>query len=210
MVKKTKEEALETRNLLLDTAECVFNEKGVSGTTLADIASAAGVTRGAIYWHFKNKADLFEAMCERVRLPMETMIAAGAADNVTDPLGELRKTVDYFYLKVATDTNHRQVFDILFNKCEFVDQLGPIIDRDARVREVFRDRFERIFYNAVRLGQLPPNTNVGLAVNAYMSYTKGIMRSWLLEPESFELHRDGMRMMDGFFDMLTTSGAFLD
>lgn len=210
MVKKTKEEALETRNLLLDTAECVFNQKGVSGTTLADIASAAGVTRGAIYWHFKNKADLFEAMCDRVRLPMETMIAAGAEDSVTDPMGELRKTVDYFFLKVSTDLHHHRVFDILFNKCEFVEQLGPIIDRDARVREAFRERFQRTFANAVRLGQLPATTNVTLAVNAYLSYTKGIMRSWLLEPESFDLHRDGMRMMDGFFDMLGSSSALLD
>ncbi|RLU03599.1 MAG: TetR family transcriptional regulator [Ketobacter sp.] len=210
MVKKTKEEALETRNLLLDTAECVFNEKGVSGTTLADIASAAGVTRGAIYWHFKNKADLFEAMCERVRLPMETMIAAGAEDDVTDPIGELRKAADYFFLKVSTDPHHHKVFDILFNKCEFVEQLGPIMDRDERVRKDFRERFERIFINAVRLGQLPINTNVPLAVNAYLSYSKGIMRSWLLEPESFDLYRDGVRMMEGFLDMLTQSQAFLD
>ncbi len=207
MAKKTKEEALETRSMILDTAECVFNEKGVSGTTLADIAAAAGVTRGAIYWHFKNKADLFEAMCERVRLPMETMTAEGAEDWVTDPMGELRKAVDYFFMKVATDEHHHRVFDILFNKCEFVEQLGPIIDRDARVRELFRERFERIFSNAVRLGQLPENTNIPLAVNAYTSFAKGIMRSWLLEPDSFDLHRDGMRMMDGYFDMLTLSPA---
>ena len=45
MVRKTREAALETRNALLDTAELVFSEKGVSATTLADIASAAGVTR---------------------------------------------------------------------------------------------------------------------------------------------------------------------
>ena len=210
MVKKTKEEALETRNMLLDTAERVFNEKGVSATPLADIATAAGVTRGAIYWHFKNKADLFDAMCERVRLPMEALIAAGAGDDVTDPLGELRKTVDYLFHKVTTDEHHHRVFDILFNKCEFVEQLGPIIDRDARVRRLFRQRFEAIFNNAVRLGQVPANTNVPLAVNAYVSYTKGILRSWLLEPDSFDLYRDGLRMVEAYFDMLAVSPALRD
>ncbi|WP_341715208.1 TetR family transcriptional regulator, partial [Limnobacter sp.] len=75
MVRKTKEEAQETRNLILDTAEAVFSEKGVSRTTLNDIAKAADLTRGAIYWHFKNKADLFDAMLQRVILPMDEFIA---------------------------------------------------------------------------------------------------------------------------------------
>src|ERR1700712_1304134 len=57
MVRRTKEEAAETRNSILDAAERVFFEKGVSRTTLADIALEAGVTRGAIYWHFANKGD---------------------------------------------------------------------------------------------------------------------------------------------------------
>lgn len=210
MVKKTKEEALETRNMLLDTAEQVFNEKGVSGTTLADIACAAGMTRGAIYWHFKNKADLFDAMCDRVRLPLEAMTAANADANVSDPLGELRKTLDYLFIKVSTDIHHHRVFDILFNKCEFVEQLGPIMDRDARVRKLFRERFEQVFANAIRLGQLPADTNVSLAVNAYLAFTKGILRNWLLEPHSFDLYRDGMRMVDGYFDMLLLSSALRD
>jgi len=208
MVKKTKEEALETRNMLLDTAELVFNRNGVAGTTLANIADAAGVTRGAIYWHFKNKADLFDAMCDRVRLPLEEMAAAGAEDTVGDPLAVLRATVDYLYHKVATDQHYRLVFDILFNKCEFVEQLGPIMDRDARVRQQFRQRFERIFTNAIRLQQLPADINVTLAVSAYIAFTKGLLRDWLLEPGAFDLHRDGLRMVDGFFEMLKLGTAF--
>jgi putative PEP-CTERM system TPR-repeat lipoprotein len=65
MARRTKEEAQETRNRILDFAEHVFNEKGVSRTSLDDLARAAGVTRGAIYWHFRNKAELFDAMLAR-------------------------------------------------------------------------------------------------------------------------------------------------
>jgi hypothetical protein len=64
MARKTKEEADKTRHLLLDAAEHLFWEQGVSKTTLASIAEYAGLTRGAIYWHFDNKADLFNAMCD--------------------------------------------------------------------------------------------------------------------------------------------------
>ena len=72
MVRRTKEEALETRNRLLDSAEEMFQSQGVSRTTLQDIALHAGATRGAVYWHFKDKADLFDAMMERVTLPLES------------------------------------------------------------------------------------------------------------------------------------------
>ena len=70
MVRRTKQEALATRHSLLDSAELLFQAQGVSRTSLQDIAQAAGATRGAIYWHFKDKADLFNAMMERVTLPL--------------------------------------------------------------------------------------------------------------------------------------------
>lgn len=205
MVKKTKEEAQETRNRLLDTAEEVFHSKGVSQTTLNDIASAAGMTRGAIYWHFKNKLDLFNALCDRVTLPLETRAEASASAEVADPLGELRETARFLFQQVARDVHTRRVFDILFNKCEFVSELGPIVERDNRVRDEFKQRFERVFVNAKARGQLPECLDNRLAVISYQSFVKGILRTWLLEPDSFDLEQDGNRMMDGFFDMLRNS-----
>ncbi len=62
MVRRTKEDAQETRNRILDTAVEVFNRQGVAETSLNDIAREAGVTRGAIYWHFANKVSMFDAM----------------------------------------------------------------------------------------------------------------------------------------------------
>ncbi|MCL4562239.1 MAG: TetR family transcriptional regulator, partial [Chloroflexi bacterium] len=58
-MRRTKEEAAETRDLLLKSALSVFSQKGYSATTLGDVARAAGVTRGAIYWHFGSKAELY-------------------------------------------------------------------------------------------------------------------------------------------------------
>ena len=90
MVRRTKEEALETRNRILDAAEAVFHARGVARPSLADIAEAAGVTRGAIYWHFKNKSDVFAAMCDRVNLPVEALCAPERLAKQEDPLGSIR------------------------------------------------------------------------------------------------------------------------
>ncbi|PLM57784.1 acrEF/envCD operon transcriptional regulator, partial [Klebsiella michiganensis] len=54
MPRRTKEDALKTRQLLIESAIQQFALRGVTSTTLADIADAAGVTRGAVYWHFAS------------------------------------------------------------------------------------------------------------------------------------------------------------
>ncbi|MBV7433637.1 TetR/AcrR family transcriptional regulator [Cardiobacteriaceae bacterium TAE3-ERU3] len=64
-MRRTKAEAEQTRQDLLEAALKLFDEQGYEKTTLADIAKAAGVTRGAFYWHFKNKSELFNELSER-------------------------------------------------------------------------------------------------------------------------------------------------
>src|SRR6476659_11387172 len=90
MARRTKEEAQETRARLLDAAEQVFHDKGVAHASLEDIAAAAKVTRGAIYWHFKDKAELFDAMMQRVRLPVEAINDGSDCCAEADPLAQLR------------------------------------------------------------------------------------------------------------------------
>lgn len=84
MVRRTKEEALETRNKLLDSAEYLLQSQGVSHTTLQGIALHAGATRDAVYWHFKDKAELFDAMMERVTLPLAAYFSHEPSSAETD------------------------------------------------------------------------------------------------------------------------------
>ena len=61
--------------------------RGVSQTSMEHIAREAGVTRGAVYWHFNNKTDLFHAMREQVMLPMiDSMDETLLVKNSDDPL----------------------------------------------------------------------------------------------------------------------------
>ncbi|MBP3749081.1 MAG: TetR family transcriptional regulator [Ruminobacter sp.] len=64
MVRKTREEALKTKQNIMDVAKQLFCEKGYEKTNLSDIADVVGVTRGAIYWYFQNKDDLFIELCK--------------------------------------------------------------------------------------------------------------------------------------------------
>jgi len=61
-MRRTKEDAALTRENLLDAALASFHARGYMATTLDDIAHRAGITRGAIAWHFGSKAELLNAV----------------------------------------------------------------------------------------------------------------------------------------------------
>lgn len=205
MVRNTKEEALETRNRILDAAEQVFHARGVSRTSLADIAAAADVTRGAIYWHFENKSDLFNAMCERVRLPLETMKAADRELFVDDPMGLLLSNAVQVMCQVAHDPRSRRVFDILFFKCEYVEPDDPIV---VRQRECFmsgKEKIKRMLSEAVALRQLPADLDIDLAYVMVHAAFSGMLSDWLFCPGNFDLSRDTENLFSAIIHALRTA-----
>ena len=124
MVGKPKGESKETYEALLDAAEQTFAERGVTRTTLNDVACSAGMTRGAVYWHFKDKGALVEALCDRVFLPMETMLNEITAAPEDDPIAALRGMMLEMLTQTATNPRQKAVFDILFHHCEKNDEMA--------------------------------------------------------------------------------------
>ncbi len=199
MVRKTREEAAETREALLDAAERVFRAKGVAHATLADVAHAAGLTRGAVYWHFRDKAALFEAMCDRATLPMETMFddsrESGDGD---DPLTQLRDSGVRVLLHLAEDTRMQAVFDVVFHKCEFTDDLASVSARHQQEDDSCRQQVIGLLERAVNVGQLPADTDTGLAADAIKSFMLGIMHEWVREPDAQRMAATAPQMMTMF------------
>jgi TetR/AcrR family acrAB operon transcriptional repressor len=202
MARSTKQEALETRCRILDSAEAVFHENGVTRTSLADIALAAKVTRGAIYWHFKNKADLFNAMCERVRLPMEAMVEQNDADNDHDALEKLRHGCLFAIGQIVHNPQTRKVFDIMFHKCEFVASADPIWRRQQLTFRNGTRNIERLLQSACKAGQLPENLDVQLAAINLHALVYGLINNWLFAPGSFDLGGQAEALINAGFDTL--------
>ena len=98
MARKTKQQALETRQHILDVAMRLFSQQGVSATSLAQIAQAAGVTRGAIYWHFKDKSDLFGEIWELSESSISDLESEYRAKFPDDPLSVLREILVYIWI----------------------------------------------------------------------------------------------------------------
>src|SRR5215813_8730398 len=78
-----------TRRQLVRSARALFGARGYADVATEEIVRAAGVTRGALYHQFRDKADLFAAVAEEVEAGITERIAAGAA-GAADPLAALR------------------------------------------------------------------------------------------------------------------------
>ena len=205
MARRTKEEAQETRKQILEAAERAFYERGVARTTLADIATLAGVTRGAIYWHFSNKADLVQAMLDTVREPLDELARASESEEELDPLGCMRKLLIHLFHQVALDPKTRRINEILFHKCEFTDEMCDL-RHQRRVASIDCNmRIELTLRNAVNRGQLPENLDTARAAISMHAYIDGILYQWLLAPDSFELDTQAERWTDIGLDLLRLS-----
>ena len=207
MVRRTKDEAQETRNHILDAAEHLFSERGVSRTSLEDIAQAAGVTRGAIYWHFKDKSDLFAAMVNRVTLPMEAMVARSSDESVEDPIASLKACAVLCLKRTATDPQVQRVFDVVTHKCEYLGEMAGVNNRISAVQKGCVDRAEQTIRNAIKRGLLPGGVNPRLAAVGLDAMLYGLISNWLANPGYLPLERHAEAMIDLYLEGLRNGGA---
>lgn len=195
MVRRTKGDALATRHKLLDAAEILFLAKGVSQTSLQDIAREAQATRGAVYWHFKDKADLFNAMMDRVTLPLEASLEFLAHDELVKPLAHICSATREALLRIATDPQTRRVFEVATLKVEYIDELQAIRQRHLRVRDSFLEQIERSMRSAA-LSQTTalrlPSTTAARGLHALID---GLIQNWLLDKDAFDLVEVGEQVM---------------
>jgi len=205
MARRTKEDAAITREQLLDAAETVFRQRGVARSSLAEVAAAAGVTRGAVYWHFRDKADLCAAMCERAMLPMEIMLSDAGAAAHDDPLGALRMLTVTVLTRLARDPRSQAVFEVMQHECDFTGEMALLTQRKQRERRHCLTHVERVLQQAVATGQLPQDTDTAFAALALHAYIGGIMQSWVLDPAAHDLGSSATVLVDIFLTGLRAS-----
>jgi TetR/AcrR family transcriptional regulator, acrAB operon repressor len=195
MVRRPKHEALATRNAILDAAELLFQQHGVSRTSLHNIATSAGVTRGAVYWHFEDKADLFNAMMDRATLPLEQVFEAAPGPEAASADGDLLGALEARWAQVLRlmmqHAPTRRVFEIVTHKVEYVEELQAVRERHLLNRGQCLAQVEQdLALAAARglIGSERPLRDVSLALHALMD---GLIQNWLLDTDAFDLEQVG-------------------
>ena len=196
MVRRTKADAQTTRNNLLDAAEQLFQSRGVSHTSLNDIATAAGTTRGAIYWHFKDKADLFNAMMERVTLPLEQTLVVAYVEQSAHPVAEIRTAMLEALRLIATDEQTCRVLKIATHQVEYTTDMGAVLERHLSVHGGCVARNHAALQRAFAARGQPPPMALDFAARGLQVMVEGLVHQWLLNTEAFDLQANGRAALD--------------
>lgn len=193
MVRKTKAEAEATRQAILDAAELVFMECGVNKSSLEQIACRAGVTRGAVYWHFRNKQDLFDALLERVRAPLTERLAEG--EQSEDIIENLRQVCICCLRQLVEDEHYLRAYTILFHRTESSEAIQKHNTFNRETAALLNRQLSKpAARQRLRAGISPEH-----AVRQLQAQVTGIFFNWLADQENWCLREQAEPFIDVIF-----------
>ena len=201
-MRKTKTEALKTKEHLMLAALETFHQKGIARTSLNEIAQAAGVTRGALYWHFKNKEDLFDALFQRICDDIENCMHQDAADSNEQEWPLFRRTLMHFFTRLQTNDIHYKFHSILFLKCEHTEQNAAVIAIARKHQAIWREKITAFLTEAVENQDLSGDLDKEMAVIFIKSMLDGLIWRWLSSGENFDLGKTAPRIIEIMMDNL--------
>lgn len=198
MARKTKAEALATRDRILDAAEALFCARGVARTSLHEIADRIELTRGAVYWHFRDKYDLLLALWERAMLPIDRAFDEIDAEFADDPLARIRQKATRVLHRIVHDARTRNLLSILLLRCEMVDEVAAARDHILGCREECLGKMHGEFAQAAARRQIKTEVDCEHAAIGLHALVDGLAYHWLLDPQRFDLERVGALVLDGY------------
>ncbi len=166
MPRRTHEDAMQTKQSILDAALEVFSRYGYEKSSLSDVAREAKVTRGAIYWHFEDKSELLCELCKSIASRHElTMHLFEASDPMQeDPLGELKRWCMFH----ASDNSIQFLTSTIFIE---IDSLAHARNQDPKVNGRLQEMYNSLMVylrdalqNAITRQQLPPDFDIDAGI----------------------------------------------
>ena len=196
-MRRTKEAAENTQRELLDAALTTFGQKGYEATRLEDIARRAGVTRGAIYHHFSNKADLYKALVEQASGQGKVLIQKAVSKGGT--FEDIVSRIFTSYFALLEDDNHfRDVVILTLSNMEVSNDLKDLARRRYEEARVLVENIAGFFKIAISSGQLRSDLDPEAAARALIAYQNGLTMLWLANTDVFSIKASAQVLTDVF------------
>ncbi|AYA62885.1 MULTISPECIES: TetR family transcriptional regulator [unclassified Alteromonas] len=206
-MRRTKEDAELTKQTILKAAVDVFTERGVAKASLEEIARKADVTRGAVYWHFKNKMEIFDALHENLHTPFIERIMEGLEAEHPNPVGQLQELCTNIFLDLDQDEQLRKTLTLFMLKCDYSGDLKCSQEKHTTAKYDKIQAFSAYYKRAIKLGQLSADItpeDYTLAMNCFM---RGILSEYLEAPEAFDITTKAPILMKIYFGGLRTDNV---
>ena len=186
-----------TRASLLESALDIMSEKPFASVSMTEIARGGDLSKGALYWHFKNKHDLLVGVVENMNAKVEEELAASLAS--LESVGGLRAYYREQLEKSARSEEFRKMHQLMLRREEWPKELRErVLDIVKRHLEQERVMIERLLESAREEGRIRediPSRDLSMLITAIFH---GI---FIFQVSDF-FHFDFSRYADFVFDAI--------
>ncbi len=204
MVRKTKEDAELTRKRIVDAARTVFLKRGVSRSTLEHIAAEANVTRGAVYWHFENKTDIFHAIREQVFLPLIDSIDDRLSPTfpaVDNPLDQIEASLMNTINDLSSNLEMRETYEIIMIKCEYVDEFATVLHQMLHNCSCIVEKIEAAYERAKAQNLLGTALSPkALALDTHLFFG-GLLHMWIKDADGSRFRHQALDLIKSHMNL---------
>jgi len=186
IMRKTKEEALVTREQVLRAALYVFSTQGYAVSTLEGIAQEAGVTRGAVYGHFEGKAELYHTLVqEQFTRVGERLIG------VFSEGGTVRDVLHRFIVRslalVEDDEMYQQVVELTLFKADPGTERAGDIQKKQQGTQALLYQLEQVLQAGVETGKVHAGQDLQNTARSLVALVNGAILLWFQSERAFSL-----------------------
>lgn len=167
-MKRTKEEAEITKKTLLETAFNEFLNTGFEKTSLEVIAKKAGVTRGALYWHFKDKDGLLDAVI-KFKDNESLQVSSEIFSLQADPFEKLKSLVSLNFPEYGSISKEKKYVRMKVELYNYLNRKGD----KRKVAEKFMETCRLLLDECRKRNQLKDGIDTESAAHTILSICAG-------------------------------------
>jgi TetR/AcrR family acrAB operon transcriptional repressor len=201
-MRKTKEAALITKNQIIDKAVELFIQNGFSNTTLDEIAQQTNVTRGAIYWHFKDKLDIVNELIETQHESLSQLLSDLINEDVSS-FNKIQKIVEEIVRHFFETKSFQNFIELTWFKIEYT-QLSNLKTTKTELTSYFINNFSRIIKEAQDIGDIKKNIHNSDVAITITNMINGMYRLYFMLPDQVKTKEQAMRSFTSYLKLIKT------
>ncbi len=176
----------ETRRALVQSAIEIISKKGYAKTTLEDIVQNIGMTRGAFYWHFKNKKEILNEI--ETLYENQYLRDYGKFEVLPSAYKTLENVVRHQIRGIFEDEHMTYAF-IMRYRVEALTELPDFVEKQVKIDDFSICRLEEQVERGIRQGEFRSDVNPHEAALAIFTYIVGVEYVKMLHQENDEVYR---------------------
>jgi TetR/AcrR family acrAB operon transcriptional repressor len=199
-MRKTKEEAEKTKATILKSALKVFLKNGYSKTSLSEISKKAGYTRGAVYWHFKDKSEILEKIISKFHGRFSSK-QNNILESSLDPIQKINEMININLPLLFNNKEFRDFIELTWFKTE-IDQHEGLLQGKIAITKTFNDTISTLFKEASFEGLLKKGVDPEIAALSVTSIINGIYRGYFIIPDKLQSEKTGRTIIENYLNQI--------